>query len=281
MPIDREILSRLLAQLPEPAPRLKDLHVFLHWVIANCDRPGMATFFRPYNARETCYQNSYLGDLIGKPVSEIAEMFADSDDALRLSLVKACLNGSLPIPSDLFEANAVGPFAEVIKHCHSCFIGHFTQAEIWRDQGHPVTIIELQPRPGDIHWNDSKRVLRNTELVFITGLTLINGTFLEVLNRTPHARYRILLGPTVPCNPLFFDYGVHLIGSTLISDLGLAIRYCQHGGASVRTAPPGALRRVNLTNRPELKLELDRLARCAVLNRVCGNHHQLPLLHEI
>ena len=268
MPINREILSRLLAQLPQPVPHLKDLHIFLHWVIADCDRYAMATFFRPYNAGDTCYQSSYLGDLLGRSVTEIAEMFADSDDALRLAAVKACLNGSLPLPKDIFEANAMDPFAEMVKHCPSCFIGHFTQAEIWRDQGHPVTIVELQPRPGDIHWNDSKPALRNAEIVFITGLTLINDTFLEVVSRTPHAKYRVLLGPTVPCNPLFFDYGVHLIGSTLISDVGLAIRYCQHGGTSVRTAPLGALRRVSQTNRSELRMELDRVTRQAVSERV-------------
>jgi hypothetical protein len=258
MPINREILSRLLAQLPQPVPRLKDLHIFLHWVIASSDRYAMATFFRPPNAGDTCYQSSYLGDLLGRPVTEIAEMFADSDDALRLGMVKACLNGSLPLPTDIFTANAMDPFTEMVKHCPSCFIGHFTQAEIWRARGYPVTIIELQPRPGDIHWNDSKPALRQAEIVFITGLTLINDTFLEVVSRTPQAKYRVLLGPTVPCNPLFFDYGVHLIGSTLISDVDLAIRYCQHGGTSVRHAPPGALRRISLTNRPELKMEFDR-----------------------
>jgi uncharacterized protein (DUF4213/DUF364 family) len=77
----------------------------------------------------------------------------------------------------------------------------------------------------------------DAEIVFITGLTLINGTFLEVLNRTPRAKYRVLLGPTVPCSPLFFDYGIHLIGSTLISDASLAIRYFQHGGTSIAKAP--------------------------------------------
>jgi hypothetical protein len=268
MPINREILSRLLEQLPTPTPRLNDLHMFLHWVIANCRRPGVASFFRPYNPAETCYQSSYLGDLIGRPVTEIAEMLVDSDDVLRLATVKACINGSLPVPKDIFEANAVDPFAEMVKHCRTCFIGHFTQAETWRDLGYPVTIIELQPRPGDIHWNDSKPALRNTEIVFITGLTLINGTFSEVISRTPQAKYRVLLGPTVPCNPLFFDYGIHLIGSTLVSDLNLTIRYFQHGGTSVGKAPPGALRRVNLTNRPELRTALDRLTRRAVSERV-------------
>ena len=51
MPMNREILSRLLAQLPQPVPRLHDLHISLHWLIANCDRYAMATFLRPSMTR--------------------------------------------------------------------------------------------------------------------------------------------------------------------------------------------------------------------------------------
>ncbi len=259
MPMNREILSRLLAQLPEPAPRLQELHISLHWVIVNCARHAMATFLRAGNPLDACCQPSYLGDQLGRPVTEIAARFADSDDALRLGLINACLNGSLPLPPDLFEANAVDPFAEFIKRARTCFIGHFPQAETWRDRGHPVTIIELQPRNGDVAWADSKPVLRDAEIVFITGRTLLNGTFLEVLDRTPRARYRVLLGRAVPFSPLFFEYGIHLVGATQVCDAALALRYCQHGGTSVRNAPPGALRQVNVTNQPALRVELDRL----------------------
>jgi hypothetical protein len=111
----------------------------------------------------------------------------------------------------------------------------------------------------DIHWKDSKPVLRDAEIVFITGLTLLNDTFFEVLERTPRAKYRVLLGRTVPLSPIFFDYGIHLVGSTRVSDASRAIRYAQHGGTSLREAPPGALRNINITNQPALKTELGRL----------------------
>lgn len=252
MAIDAEILDRLTQQLPARMPRLDDLHIFTHWVIARCQRPAMSTLFREHCPDDTCCRNTYLGDHVGRPVAEIIADLAGSNDPLRMALCMACLNGSLPLPPDLFEANAMAPFEERIKRRRSCFIGHFHEAETWRAQGYPVTIVELQPRPGDVHWNDSKPALREAEMVFITGLTLLNDTFREVIDRTPKAVYRVLMGPTVPCSPVFFDYGVHLIGSTLIADAGLAIRYCQLGGTSVGKAPPGALRKVNLTNRPEL-----------------------------
>jgi len=259
MPMNREILSRLLAQLPSPAPRLQELHISLHWIIVRCARYAMATFYRPGNFLEPGGPSSYLGDQLGGSVAEIAGRFADSTDALQLGLITACLNGSLPLPPDAFVANAVEPFAGFIQHARTCFIGHFPQAEIWRDQGHPVTIVELQPRNGDLAWADARPLLREAEIVFITGLTLLNGTFLEVLDRTPRARYRVLLGRAVPFSPLFFEYGIHLVGATQVNDAARALRYCQHGGTSVRRAPPGALRQVNITNQPALRAELDRL----------------------
>jgi uncharacterized protein (DUF4213/DUF364 family) len=259
MPINREILSRLLAQLPQSAPQLRELHISIHWLIVNCQRYALATFIRPSDPTAPCFQTAYLGDQLGQSVLEIADRFADSDDPLRLGLITACLNGSLPLPQGVFDANAVDPFVEMIKQCPTCFIGRFPRAQTWRDQGHPVTVIELEPRKPDIHWNDSKPLLSNAEIVFITGLTLLNGTFLEVLDRTPRAKYRVLLGRTVPLSSIFFDYGIHLVGSTLVSDASLAIRYAQHGGTSLRDAPPGALRNVNITNQPRLKTELDRL----------------------
>jgi hypothetical protein len=252
MPVNREILSRLLATLPQPAPCLKELHVFQQWVIVHCDRYAMATFLPVNEAGKACDLDTYLGDKIGRPVPEILESFADSDDALRLAFAIACLKASLPLPDNLFDGNAAEPFAEMVKHRPSCFIGHFTQGERWRALGYPVTLVELQPMAGDVHWNDSTPALRDAEIVFITGLTLGNGTFLEVVERTPRGQYRVLMGRSVPCSPVFFEYGIHLIGATLIANAELALRYCQHGGTSVRKTPPGALRQVNLTNRPEL-----------------------------
>jgi hypothetical protein len=258
MPIHREILSKLLAGLPEPVPQLRELHISIHWLIVNCQRYAMATFLRAGDPLAPCFQTSYLGDQQGRPITEIADCFADSEDPLRLGLITACLNGSLPLPEEFFRGNAVAPFAEMIQHCPTCFIGRFPKAVAWRDQGYPVTIIEMEPEGLDVHWTYSKPVLEEAEIVFITGLTLTNGTFLEVVERTPRAKYRVLMGPTVPFSPVFFEYGIHLVGSTLVSDASAAIRYAEHGGTSVREAPPGALRSVNITDRPELKSEFER-----------------------
>lgn len=253
MAVEREILEKLIRPLSGLDIRLRELRIFTHWVIADTVRSGMSTFSRSALPEDTCYRNTYLGDWIGRPVEDIIYEGGTCPDALRQAVAMACLNGALPIPDECFEGNAMDPFAERVKTMPSCFIGHFKEAAAWRDQGAPVTIVELEPRAGDIHWDDSRPALAEAEIVFITGLTLINGTFREVLDRTPKAVYRVLMGPTVPPSPVLFDYGVHLIGSTLIDDLETTVRYCQLGGTSVAKTPPGAVRKINITNRPELR----------------------------
>lgn len=253
MSVEPQLLESLLTPLTGGDIRLRELRIFTHWVIADTVRSGMSTFSRAGLPEETCYRNTYLGGWLDRPVVEVIREGAASPDPLRQAVAMACLNGSLPLPDDIFESNAMTPFAERVKTMPSCFIGHFKEGAMWRDQGAPVTIIELEPRPGDIHWNDSRPALAAAEIVFITGLTLINGTFQEVLRRTPNAKYRVLMGPTVPPSPVFFDYGVHLIGSTLIADLDKTVRYCQLGGTSVAKIPPGAVRKINITNCPELR----------------------------
>ena len=253
MAVDQNIVSKLLEQLPTPCPCLEDLHIFKHWVIVKAARPAMATLFYQHVSNDSIVYDSYLGDLLGLPVDEIVKMLSASDDPLRMGVVMAALNASLPTPEGIFYGNAVEPFKELIKTCPSCFIGRFHQAAIWREQGYPVNIVELNPREGDIHWNESHNVLREAEIVFITGLTLINSTFRAVIDRTKRARYRVLLGPTVPCSTILFNHGVHMLGTTSIADVAAAIRYCQLGGTSIAKAPEGALLKVNLTICPELK----------------------------
>lgn len=192
---------------------------------------------------------SYMGDMIGKPVLNVVPALFASGQDIKVTAGMAILSGAVPLPQNLREGNAETPFEEMTHNMVTCFIGHFPMAERWRSEGRPVHIVELRPGEGDIHWNDSREVLSRAELVFITGLTLINGTFEEVIRRTPQAKQRVLMGPTVPPSEVFLDYGIDLVGSTVVCDEKAAVRYYQHGGAGIKDAPAGALKTVNISRR--------------------------------
>ncbi len=233
---------------------LEDLSIFLNWIVTKSRRYALANYFLGMPGLDLDPNgDTYLRDLLGRPVKKVIRELFDTRETLRVSTGMSCLNSALSVPEDVFDGNAIDPFLDRARRLRTCFIGHFPAADLWRDQKYSVNVVELFPQPGDIHWDHSHEVLAAADLVFITGLTLVNGTFPEVVRRTPNASYRVLLGPTVPLSPVLFDYGIHLIGSTLILDIDRAIDCCRWGAGSDIFEPEGVMRRVNLTCVPELK----------------------------
>jgi uncharacterized protein (DUF4213/DUF364 family) len=203
-----------------------------------------------YNHENT--NDTWLGDLPGRNAAAVAEEYLALADVLRIAVGMACLKCVIPPVMECYENSAMDHFAKQTKTHASCFIGHFEEAAAWRDEGRPVSIIELNPRPSDIHWDDSCEVLSKAELVFMTGLTLVNGTFGEVVRRTPGARCRVIMGPTVPLTPALFRLGLHWAGTSHVMDVHKTLHYFGMGGGSVKYAPPGALRKENIELRETL-----------------------------
>ena len=250
---NNEILNAIWEGIDEDLV-LEDLSIFLNWIITKSRRYALANYFQGMPGLDLePHRDTYLRDLLGRPVKKIIRELLDTRETLRVSTGMSCLNSALPVPEDVFDGNAIEPFLDRARQLRTCFIGHFPDADLWREQHYSVNVIELFPQPGDIHWDHSHEVLAEADLVFITGLTLVNGTFPEVIRRTPNARYRVLMGPTVPLSPVLFDYGIHLVGSTLILDIDRAVDCCRWGAGSFIFEPEGIIRRVNLTCVPELE----------------------------
>jgi uncharacterized protein (DUF4213/DUF364 family) len=244
--MDSKLVQSLLEDLNDPDAVVESLHVFRHWVFARITG-GCGVVCIPAPMTSTlCRGNTDLSDWRGRPVKEVVESgFADPEVVHRAAAM-ACLNAGIHTPKRPQYGDAILHMSERIKQEPSCFIGRFDTGVKWRAKGYPVTIVELKPREGDIHWNDADRPLREAAIVFITGLTLLNGTFRAVVERTPNADVRVLVGPTVPVSPRLFDHGVQVIGGTTVCDADQLIAYLQYGGTSMKRAPSGAVQRFNI-----------------------------------
>ncbi|MGO8745699.1 MAG: Rossmann-like domain-containing protein [Thermoguttaceae bacterium] len=251
--MEPSLLQKTLAEADVTAP-LEDLQIYLNWIVTKSHRHAISTFFRGMpGLNDSCDMNTWLGGCIGRPVGEVIRELLASTETLRVAAGMSCLSSALPVPPGCFEGNAIDCFEKLARTRRTCFIGHFQEGAAWREQGYPVNIIELFPQPGDIHWDQSHEVLAAAEIVLMTGLTLVNDTFREVIRRTPNASIRVIMGPTVPFSALFFSEGIHFVGSTLVDDVEKLAGYCRRGGGSIAHAPAGALRKVNLTCLPELR----------------------------
>jgi hypothetical protein len=241
------VVQRILEAPPALESRVQEIQVCGHWVFTRSHRPALASYFPGMPGLEDpSPAGPWIAETLGQPAREVARAFLASRDSLKLATGMSLLNSLLPVPPRLYDGDSLQTCAPLARRLRTAFIGHFPDAAVWRGQGWPVDIVELFPKPGDIHWDQSHAVLDKAELVLMTGLTLVNGTFEEVVRRTPRALFRVIMGPTVPLSPVFFDHGIHLVGSTLVEDAELTKAFCSQGGHMIRQAPAGALRLTGL-----------------------------------
>jgi uncharacterized protein len=252
------LLNLLLSDLENPDAVVEELWVFHHWVVAKAGRYGVASIPRA-TAGDLCCGNTDISSWRGRRAADVILEGAASCETVHRAASIACLNAVVRMAKSAFEGNAMKPFPELVKREPSVFIGHFEEGARWRKAGYPVTIVELEPRPGDVHWNDADVPLRRASLVFLTGLTLLNDTFDQVVTRSPNARMRILMGPTVPPSALLLGRGMHLVGGTKVENPEVLLRYFQYGGTSVKRMPSEAISRFNIVH-PDVEKEVAHVA---------------------
>ncbi|WP_027360218.1 DUF364 domain-containing protein [Desulforegula conservatrix] len=249
----KDMTEKLMARIHDNI-EIWEISIFRHWIMALSAKYGLCCYIPDSPGIEMPpipdgfdMANPQMESWEGRDVREAVAELLPQNDILSRSTGLALLNSVLPDPDGIYDGESQLFFEEKARHLKTCFIGHFRQAAEWREKGFPVTIVELDPKPGDIHWNDAAGVLGECDMVFITGLTLINDTFEQVIDLTPKAKERILFGPTVPFCDFWFDYGITTVGSTRILMPDLAREFFAANGSSVSRAPFGALKKVNIS----------------------------------
>jgi hypothetical protein len=153
-----------------------------------------------------------------KNLRELAELVR-SPNLIAASLGMAAINchwaGS---EQDYVTINAKDIILEKGRGKTVGVIGHFPFLNKNRDQYQELMIFEKSPRKGDLSEKDIPDYLPRADVIALTATTLTNHTFHEVICHMSPESYKIILGPTTPLSPIFFDYGFHAVCGTLIRD---------------------------------------------------------------
>ena len=107
-------------------------------------------------------------------------------------------------------------------------VGHFPHLEPLSDVC-TLTILERHPSGGDLPDQACEYLLPRQDCVCITGSTVSNKTLPRLLELSRDA-YVVLVGPSVPLTPMWFDYGVDLLAGTVVLDPAVALGAVQQGG---------------------------------------------------
>jgi len=156
------------------------------------------------------------GRLIGRSALEPAQL-ARSTSPMEASIGLATLNALIPAPDRPWEeGNAEEVLARYGADKNVAMVGRFPFVESLRARVGRLWVLELQPHGEDLPAEAAPQVIPQADVLAITAMTLINGTFDRLMAlRRPDARVMVL-GPSAPLSPALFDCGVHLISGSLV-----------------------------------------------------------------
>jgi len=226
------LIDDLLATLPDG--RVAHINIGLHWtaVVVDVDgqrRCGLASTL--HNEHQHGVPDvSQAGELETLSGLDLAAMILGESPTLT-SVGAAAINALLPHQTESWvDLNAEEVIAEHGAAKSVALIGHFPFVDRLRPRVGELTVLELNPRPGDLQVVAAKNVLPAADVVAITSMTLINHTLDSLLElSSPQARV-ILLGPTTPLSPIMFAYGIDFLCGSVVTAIDPVLRAVRQGG---------------------------------------------------
>jgi len=225
------VIEDILESLADQDAEVRDLRICLRATAVWTRRLGLAyTFPRVHHGRVS--EQPKPRRLSEMSARELAKL-ALSEDRIDAAVGMAAINSLLdPSPEDLKTGNAL---ELILRHGAGrsvTVVGHFPFVERLREKVEDLWVLELYPQDGDLPSEDAPEVIPRSDVVAITGTTLLNHT-LEGLLELARGKTVILLGPTTPMTGVFFEHGVDHVCGSLVEDPDLALK-CVSEGVSFR-----------------------------------------------
>jgi uncharacterized protein (DUF4213/DUF364 family) len=244
MPILEQILDSL------PSGQIREVRIGLHWTAVVVDtagetRCGLAATLHGGHRHRDEPAVPQAGRLANTSANELAG-WATGAMPVMASLGLASINALLPRQPQLWsDENASEIIARFGSGKRVAMIGRFPFANELLPRVGELSVLEQNPGPDDLPAEAAPEVLPAADVVAITGMTISNHTLEDLLGLcNPHAKV-VLLGPSTPLSPVFFDYGVDVISGAVVTDIEPVLRLVSQGG-NFRQVHRGGVRLVNL-----------------------------------
>jgi uncharacterized protein (DUF4213/DUF364 family) len=225
------IIDDLLASLESDAP-VREVRVCAFWtaVVLDDGRCGLASTLRPDEPQ--CAGPTPLvpqaGHLLECSALELAQ-YAKSKSLLEASIGMAAINALMEVDENrCVELNAGEVISKEGAGRKVAIVGHFPFTPRVREAAEKLWVLEKRPVGGDLPAEMAAEVLPQADVAAITGTSLINHTFEELMRLCRPDALVIVLGPSAPLSPLLFDYGADIICGTVVADAENVLRLiCQ------------------------------------------------------
>lgn len=172
-----------------------------------------------------------------------------SERILEASIGMAAFNALLqPDETAMTEANAEEEILARGTGRRVAIVGHFPFVDRVRQAAADCWVLERDPAPGDLPASEAAEVLPRADVIALTGTSLLNHTFDELLGLCRPESFVLLLGPSTPLVPLLFEVGVDALSGTVVDDAERVLRSVGQGATFRQIKRNGGLRLLTWLN---------------------------------
>lgn len=237
-------IDKLLESLANDAP-VRQILVGAFWtaVVLETDPPrcGLASTLRAETGGPwpPVVEAGRLLERSGRDVASLLR----SDRILEASIGMAAYNALLDVEEPAWtEVNAEQIILERGKGKRVAIVGHFPFNDRVRQAAADCWVLELHPGPGDLPASLAPQMLPQADVVALTGTSLLNQTFDQLVRLCRPDAFRLLLGPSTPLSPVLFDAGIDALSGTRVDDPEVVLRSVGQGATFRQIKRGGGLR---------------------------------------
>jgi uncharacterized protein (DUF4213/DUF364 family) len=239
-----EILNSILENIKKDAP-VQEVRRGLHWTAVVSRRCGLASTL----AHGGC-DHEETGGMEGSFTEMTAlglARYCLDDDVAKASLGLAAINSLLDVdPHQYADIDGLQIVKDMGKGKNISVIGHFPHLDALAREARNLWIIEKQPRPGDYPEEKGNDLLPQSDIVVISGTTLINRTLPGILGLCREGSVRMLLGPTTPLSAVLFEYGIDVLAGSVVTENAVVLRSVSEGATFMQLKRRGGIRFVSI-----------------------------------
>lgn len=245
-----DIVDKLLNSVQQDAP-VQQIVVGAFWtaVVVEGDPPccGLASTL---HAEDTGPWPPVVeaGKLLARSGRELANLLR-SERVLEASIGMAAFNALLRLAAreeTMPEINAEEIIVERGAGGRVAVVGHFPFIDRVRAKAAECWVLERNPGPGDLPASAARQVLPEADVVALTGTSLLNHTFDELLGLCRPDAFVLLLGPSTPLSPVLLETGLDGLSGTRVDEPERVLRAVTQGATFRQVKRNGGLRLLTL-----------------------------------
>jgi len=254
-----KIIKAILGTLKEDT-QIDEVRLGIHWNVVVSKHCGLSSSM----SQDVCCMED--GESLAGSKGTFTEMtalelaqYSLSEDIRKTSLGIAAINSLVAADVEKYSGiDGIDLVYDVGKGKNISVIGHFPYLERLSKVAKNFWIIEKHPRPEDVSEEEGKRYLPMSDIVVISGTTLINHSLAGILSLCKEGSVRMLLGPSTPMTPVLFDFGIDILSGSTVTGKATVLKYVSEGANFMRLKKTGGVQFVSMVkNQAEIERKLN------------------------